>query len=468
MTLNRFSARELARLIRTKQASATEVLDAHLAAIERANAPVNAFVTLAAEPARAAARAVDAALAHGAPLPPLAGVPVGIKDVSPTAGIRTTWGSKLYEHHVPDEDGETVRRLKRAGCVVVGKTNTPEFAAGANTVNAVFGATRNPWDARMSASGSTGGGAAALAAALVPLAEGSDFGGSLRTPASFCGVVGLRTTTGLVARHPMNLPWHDQNVAGPMARDAEDCALMLDAMTGFSPRHPASVPPPWASAYEIVARVESLRGMRLAYVADLGGTGIDPEVARICRDAAFALERAGAAVEEIRADFSDGVQAFITLRGESMVGNHLDRLDQLERLNPNLAGNIRLGLGVGVLDIARAERKRAEIWHRWRALFERHDLVLTPCSPVPPFPVEQNYPAEIGGKKVENYIAWIAQTFLVSLATLPAASAPAGLTAARLPVGLQIVGPRFAEPTILACAKFVERVSPTGWAPLAA
>jgi amidase len=369
---------------------------------------------------------------------------------------------------VPAENGQTVTALERAGCVVLGKTNTPEFAAGANTVNRVFGATRNPWDARMSASGSTGGGAAALAAALVPLAEGSDFGGSLRTPASFCGVVGLRTTPGLVARHPMNLPWHSQNVAGPMARDAEDCALMLDAMTGFSPKSPVSVAPPWRSAYEIVARTESLRGMRLAYVADIGGTGIDPEVARICRTAAVALGRDGAAVEEIEADFSDGVQAFIALRGESMVGNHLDRLDQLERLNPNLAGNIRLGLGVSVLDIARAERKRAEIWHRWRALFERYDLVLTPTSPVPPFPVEQNYPSEIGGKKVDNYIAWIAQTFLVSLATLPAASAPAGLTASRLPVGLQIVGPRFAEPIILACAKFVERVSPPGWAPLAA
>jgi amidase len=466
--LHRRPARELAQLIRAKRASAVEVLEAHLAAIERANTPVNAFVTLAAEPARAAARAVDVAVARGETLAPLAGVPVGIKDVTPTAGIRTTWGSELYADHVPDEDGETVVSLKRAGCVVIGKTNTPEFAAGGNTVNRVFGATRNPWDLRMSASGSTGGGAAALAAGLIPLAEGSDFGGSLRTPASFCGVVGLRTTTGLVARYPMNMPWHSQNVAGPMARDAEDCALMLDAMTGFSLKLPSSVPPPWSSAHEIVARAESLRGVRLAYVADIGGTGIDPEVARICHDAARALERDGATVEEIQAEFSDGVQAFITLRGESMVGNHLDRLDRLDRLNPNLAGNIRLGLDVKILDIARAERKRMEIFHRWRALFERYDLVLTPCSPVPPFPVDQNYPTEIAGKKLDNYIAWIAQTFLVSLATLPAASAPAGLTAARLPVGLQIVGPRFSEPKLLTCAKFVERVSPAGWAPHAA
>jgi amidase len=253
-----------------------------------------------------------------------------------------------------------------------------------------------------------------------------------------------------------------------MARDAEDCALMLDGMTGFSLKLPSSVPAPWSSAYDIVAGTDSLRGMRLAYAPDIGGTGIDPEVAGICRDAARALERDGAAVEEIRADFSDGTEAFITLRGESMVGNHLDRLDKLDRLNPNLAGNIRLGLDVKILDIARAERKRADLFHRWRALFEQYDLVLTPCSPVPPFPVDRNYPTEIAGKKLDNYIAWIAQTFLVSLATLPAASAPAGLTAARLPVGLQIVGPRFSEPKILACAKFVERVNPLGWAPHAA
>jgi amidase len=466
--LHRLPARELARLVREKRASAVEILDAHLGAIGRANAAVNAFVTLAPEQAREAARAVDAAVARGDSLPALAGVPVGIKDISPTAGIRTTWGSELYADHVPEEDGETVVRLKRAGCVVIGKTNTPEFAAGGNTVNRVFGATRNPWDLRMSASGSTGGGAAALAAALVPLAEGSDFGGSLRTPASFCGVVGLRTSTGLVARYPMNMSWHSQNVAGPMARDAEDCALMLDAMTGFSLKHPASVPAPWPSAHEIVARTDTLRGMRLAYAPDISGTGIDPEVARICSDAARALERDGARIDEITVDFSDGVRPFITLRGESMVGNHLDRLDKLHRLNPNLAGNIRLGLDVKILDIARAERKRADLFHRWRALFEQYDLVLTPCSPVPPFPVDQNYPTEIAGKKLDNYIAWIAQTFLVSLATLPAASAPAGLTAARLPVGLQIVGPRFAEPKILACAKFVERVSPLGWAPHAA
>ena len=465
---NRLSARELARLVRERELSPVEVLDAHLAALERANPAVNAIVTLAVGQAREAARAAETAVKRGDTLGLLHGVPVAIKDITPTAGIRTTWGSPLFADYVPREDAEVVRRIKRAGAIVVGKTNTPEFAAGGNTVNRVFGATRNPWDLRLSASGSTGGGGAALAAGLVPLAEGTDFGGSLRTPASFCGVVGLRTTAGLVPRHPFTLPWHDQSVAGPMARDAEDCALFLDAMAGFSALSPLSVPPAWESAQATVARAEDLRGVRLAYAPSLGCTAIDPEVARICRDAAAALERHGAAVEEIAFDLADGRDAFITLRGEAMVGNHLVRLERLDELGANLAGNIRLGLGVQALDIARAEHKRAEIWHRWRALFDRFDLVLTPTTPVLPFPVEQDYPIEIAGRKLESYIDWVAQTFLVSLAALPAVSVPAGLSASRLPVGLQIVGPRLSEPRILACAKFVERERPIGWAPKAA
>jgi amidase len=476
--LNRLPARELARLVRERRASPVEILEAHLAAIERANPRINAIVTLAAERARDAARAAEAAVMRGAALGLLHGVPVGIKDITPTAGIRTTWGSTLYADHVPAEDAEVVRRLKAAGAIVIGKTNTPEFGAGGNTVNRVFGATRNPWDLHLSASGSTGGGAAALAAAMIPLAEGTDFGGSLRTPASFCGVVGLRTTAGLVARHPMTLPWHDQSVAGPMARDAEDCALLLDAMTGLSAVSPLSVPPAWESAHAIVERAEGLRGVRLAYAPSIGPTGIDPEVARICRDAACGLERHGASIEEVAFDLSDGREAFITLRGEAMVGNHLTRLGELDRLNPSLAGNIRLGLGVQILDIARAEHKRAEIWQRWRALFERCDLLLTPTAPVLPFPVDQDYPTEIAGRKLENYIDWVAQTYLVSLAALPAASVPAGLAplskggasaaSGGIPVGLQIVGPRLSEPRILACAKLVERDHPIGWAPSAA
>jgi amidase len=463
--LTRLPAAELARLIRTKKLGAVEVAEAHLAAIGRVNPAVNAFCTVVAEKTLAWARQAEAAVRKRGKLGPLHGVPVAIKDLTATEGIRTTYGSTLFRDHVPTEDAEVVRRLKAAGAVVLGKTNTPEFGVGANTVNKVFGATRNPWNAALSASGSTGGGAAALAARMAPLAEGTDFGGSLRTPAAFCGVVGLRTTPGLVTKHPATLPWHDQSVAGPMARSAEDCALLLDAMAGFSLKSPLSCHAPWRSAREAVAKARSLRGLRLVYAPDIGGNGVDREIERICRAAALDLREARAVVDEREINLSDGRDAFLALRGEAMVGNHLDKLERIGELGDNLAGNIRSGLALTVSDIARAERKRAEIWHRWRAIFESYDLVLTPAVAVPPFPVEKNYPDVIEGRKLQNYMDWIAPTFLVSLAALPAASVPAGLTAAKLPVGLQIVGPRFSEPSILAAVKFVEEAHPIGLPP---
>lgn len=461
----RLSAAELARLIRARKAGPVEVTEAHLAAIEQINPAVNAFCTVAADKALAWAREAQAAVKKRGRLGPLHGVPVGIKDLTATAGIRTTWGSTLFRDHVPTEDAAVVTRIKAAGAIVLGKTNTPEFGAGANTVNKVFGATRNPWNAALSAAGSTGGGAAALAARMVPLAEGTDFGGSLRTPAAFCGVVGLRTTAGLIAKHPSTLPWHDQSVAGPMARSAEDCALLLDAMAGLSMKSPLSCAAPWASAHDIVSKAKDLKKLRLAYAPDIAGIGVDAEVERICRAAAGDLAAAGAQVEEIEINLSDGRDAFLALRGEAMVGNHLDRLERIGELGDNLAGNIRAGLALTVTDIARAERKRAEIWHRWRTLFEKYDLVLTPTAPVPPFPVEKNFPDVIYGRKLQHYVDWIGPTFLVSLAALPAASVPAGLTAAKLPVGLQIVGPRFSEPKILSLAKLVEAAHPIGLPP---
>jgi amidase len=251
-----------------------------------------------------------------------------------------------------------------------------------------------------------------------------------------------------------------------MARSAEDCALLLDAMTGLSGKSPLSAPAPWRSVREAVAKARSLRGLRLAYAPDIAGIGVDEEIERICRTAARDLrDAAGAAPEEIEFNVSDGRDAFLALRGEAMVGNHFDRLERIGELGDNLAGNIRAGLALTVSDIARAERKRAEIWHRWRALFEQYDALLTPTAPVPPFPVEKNYPEVVEGRRMQHYIDWIGPTFLVSLAALPAASVPAGLTAAKLPVGLQIVGPRFSEPMILTVAKFAEETHPIGLPP---
>jgi amidase len=250
-----------------------------------------------------------------------------------------------------------------------------------------------------------------------------------------------------------------------MARSAEDCALLLDAMIGRSPLSPLSCAAPWRSAREVVAKARSPRGLRLAYAPDIAGIGVNGEIEQICRAAAHDLRDAGASVDEIEINMSDGRDAFIALRGEAMAGNHLQRLERIGELDDNLAGNIRAGFALTVTDLARAEHKRAEIWHRWRGLFEKYDLILTPTAPVPPFPVEKNYPEVVEGRKMRMYMDWIGPTFLVSLAALPAASVPAGLTSAKLPVGLQIVGPRFSEPLILSAAKFVEEVHPIGVPP---
>ena len=463
--LTRKSARELVALIVTRAVSPREVLDAHLAAIARVNPGLNAIVTLAADRAREQAGAVEAAVTRGERVGPLAGLPVAIKDITATAGIRTTFGSPLYREHVPDEDAEVVRRLKAAGAIVLAKTNTPEFATGANTVNALFGATRNPWNAALSPAGSSGGSAAAVAAGMVPLAQGTDFGCSVRIPAAFCGIVGIRPTPGLTPNHPMPLAWDPGQVHGPLARTAADAALMLDAMVGFSRLSPISVAPPWKSALAAVERCDDARGLRVAYAPDIAGIGIDAEIADICRRAVHGLERDGAAVEEIEFDASCGRDPYQTWRGAWMVGQQFARLARLNEFGENLRSNVEAGLAVTARDLAAAEDKRQELFLRFCDLFTRFDLLLTPAAPVKPYPVEMNFPSEINGRRFENYVDWIAPAFLITLMSLPAASVPAGLTRDRLPVGLQVVAPRFEEPRILALAKLVQRANPIGWPP---
>lgn len=273
--LNLRSATDLVALIRDKEISPVEVLRAHLRAIERLNPKVNAICTLAAETAVAASKRAEIAVVNGEPLGPLHGLPIGIKDITPTVGIRTTFGSPLHANDIPNEDAVVVKRLKEAGAIVLGKTNTPEFAAGANTVNRLFGATRNPWNLEMSAGGSTGGGAAALASGMIALAEGTDFGGSLRVPAAFCGVIGLRPTPGVVPRVPTPLPWDVSTVEGPMARTAGDTALMLDTMAGFSPLTPTSAQVPWINLTKTVTGSGDLKDLRIGYAPDISGIGID-------------------------------------------------------------------------------------------------------------------------------------------------------------------------------------------------
>ncbi|MBT5676502.1 MAG: amidase [Rhodospirillaceae bacterium] len=462
--LTRRSAFKIAAALRARDVSAVEVLEAHLGVIDHLNPRLNAIVTLAADAARETARAADALIAAGSEnLPPLLGLPVVIKDIVETAGIRTTWASPVYADHVPEEDAEVVARLRSAGAIILGKSNTPEFAAGANTDNELFGPTGNPWDPVLSPSGSSGGSAAAVASGMVPIAQGTDFGCSLRMPAAFCGIVGLRTTPGLISNYPLPLPWDPGQVLGPMARSAEDAAMMLDAMAGYSEKMPNSVLAPWSSALEIVRGREDAKGLRLAYAPDIAAIGVDAELEGICRKAALGLAGDGAIVEEIDFDLSDARDAYLTLRGEWMVGMQYERLDNLDAFGPNLAGNVRSGLGTTMQELAAAEDMRTRVWHRYRKLFETYDALLMPMSPVQQFPVKQNFPDSIGGRKLENYVDWIAGAFLVTMAGIPAGSIPAGLTQAGLPVGLQIAAPRFAEPLILSLGKLLQRANPIGW-----
>ena len=454
------SALDLARLIRTRAVSAVEVIEASLERVQRLNGTINAMVTMNPR-ALDDARAIDRRLAHGEDPGALCGLPVGIKDVTPVASLRTTYGSPLYADHVPDEDALVVRRLRAAGAIILGKTNCPEFAAGGNTFNEVFGRTRNPWDTARSAGGSTGGGAAALASGMIALAEGTDLGGSLRIPASFCGVVGLRPSVGLVPTDPTDWVWDSLQVTGPMARRAEDVALMLQAIAGPSEWSPLGRP---AHGRDFVAAVKAGVGdkSRIAYCADPAGIGIDARLERVCRDAAFALASSGVVVEEIEFDLSPARKAFLALRGLWFVTHMNQRLDKLDRFGANVANNIRAGLATSICDLADAEQERGRVWHRFRELFGRFDHLLTPCMAVPPFPVEQNYPDAIAGKPMQTYVDWIAPTFVLSLTGLPIASVPCGRDADGLPVGVQIVGRSMGEESVLALAAEMQRQRPIG------
>ena len=452
------SAVELVRLVRARALSPVEIVEACLARIDRVNGVLNAIVTLN-DRALDDARALEQRVMRGE-IGPLCGVPVGIKDVTPVGGLRTTYGSPVYADHVPDEDALVVKRFRDAGAIILGKTNCPEFAAGGNTFNDVFGRTRNPYDPSKSAGGSTGGGAAALASGMIALAEGTDLGGSLRIPASFCGVAGMRPSAGLVPTLPSDYLWDTLQVTGTLARSAQDIALALDAIAGPSDLSPISQPVTGRDFSESVA-LRSLRGLRLAYCPDLIGIGIDPHVERTCRAAAFTLQQAGATVEEVALDLREGRDAFLALRGYWFVAHMHSRMEHLDRFGPNVAGNIRRGLATSAAELGRAENVRGHVRSTVLDLLGEYDHLLTPAMAVPPFPVEQNYPETVAGKKMETYVDWIAPTFVLSLTGLPVGAAPCGFDAAGMPVGLQIVGRPFGEEQVLALMRGVQDLNPT-------
>jgi len=434
-----------------------------LARVDAVNPDVNAIVTLVRDAALGDARRATAALRRGASLPPLFGVPVAIKDVTPTKGIRTTHGSKLFENHVPDEDALVVQRLRAAGAIVIGKTNTPEFAFGPNTVNNVFGATRNPWNLALTAGGSSGGSAAALATGMCPLAEGTDLGGSLRGPASYCGVVGFRTTPGLIPRYPSVLAWDTYSVEGPMARTVADTALMLSVMAGPDDRSPIS--------YDVdqrelanAAKAPSVKGWRVAWTSALGGLmTIDDEVRAVFERAVAVFRAAGARVEQACPDMSDVPEIVRLTRGLLMVARHADKLPEHRAiLQDGLVENTEQGLALTSRDVARGELLRTRLWQRVREFLATRDVLLTPTSATPPFPIEHAHAVEINGRPVGRILQRSYLTYAFSVLGLPAISIPCGFTSHGLPVGLQIIGRRRGETAVLRAAAAFEAAQP--WA----
>lgn len=460
MSLGLASATEIAAQVRSGQRSPVVVVEEALARVERLNGSLNAIVTLNPE-ALDDARKLEARLTRHESVGLLAGVPIGIKDVTPVRGLRTTYGSPLYADNIPARDALIVERLRAADAIIIGKTNTPEFAAGGNTWNDVFGRTRNPWDPTKSAGGSTGGGAAGLATGMIAIAEGTDLGGSLRIPASFCGIVGLRPSPGLVPTDPSDWVWDTLQVSGTMGRTATDVALALQAIAGPSDRSPIAQPFDRRD-FAAAARNGPRRGLRIAYCPDVAGIGIESSVELACRDAASALKDIGVRVEVIDFDLSYARDAFLALRGEWFAAWMYERLDRIEDFGVNVRNNTKSGLTADPRALAAAHNVRGRMWHQFREFFAAFDHLLTPTMCVSPFPVEQNYPETVAGRSMRTYVDWLAPTFLLSMSGLPVASVPCGLDDARMPVGLQIAGRARGEEEVLALAGAIQRLRNIG------
>ena len=450
----RWSATEARDRIRAGDVSCTEVVSASLARIAEDNPSLNAFLTICPERALAEARASDSRRRAGEPLRPLEGVPFAVKDLTDTAGVRTTSGSLAFADRIPEADELCVARLRAAGAILVGKTNTPEFGFGPRSGNRLRGPTANPYDLGRSAGGSSGGSAAALAAGLVPLAHGSDFGGSVRTPASFCGIAGLRPTPGLIPSTSKRLAWNALSTHGAMARSAGDAELMLSVMAGYDPRDPLSRPGAPASSPIGEAAVDRLR---IGYSADLGVAPMAREVRLAFAGATAALAQRFGAMEEAAPDCAGAIEAFAALRA-AVVRHQYGPMVAEPRgdLSPALVWNSRQGEGLTAARLMEAEEDRSRVYASFMRFFERYDVLITPAAAVSPFPVEGGDILEIDGVGLDGPLAYLAITFIVSLIGLPCLSLPAGSFESGCPFGLQIIAPPNREDRLLALARRLE------------
>jgi amidase len=433
-------AAELAAMIRQKKISVREVMSAHLRQIERFNSKLNAIVTLVPEAGlMAQARAADEALSRGAPTGPLFGLPLAVKDLVETNGIRTTYGSPLFRDHVPDHDAPVVERMKDAGALIVGKTNTPEFGMGSQTFNTVFGPTLNPYDPTKTCGGSTGGGAVVLSSGMAPIANGTDMGGSLRNPANFCNVVGIWPSPGRVPNSPATeFAWSGLSVQGPMARNVTDLALLLSVQAGFDRRSPISIDQPGGSFSRPLAR--SFKGVRVAMIKDLG-LPWEPPVKAAFEAQRKVFESLGCIVEQAEPDMRDANDCFLAWRHwsyERQLGPHVDA--HPDQVNTYAHWHVEQGRKLTGPYLSGIEAKRSALYQRVREFMDTHEFLILPVNQVLPFDVHTHYPTEVAGVKMENYIAWMKSAYYISTVGNPAMSVPCAFSPDGLPIGIQIVG----------------------------
>ena len=433
------TASDLVQKIKAREISAVEVLQAHLEQIERVNPHVNAIVTLLPDRAEQAARAIDEQLGRGEDPGPLCGLPVAHKDLVVTKGIRTTFGSPIYQDFIPDADAVIVERLRDAGAVTIGKTNTPEFGAGSQTFNEVFGETHNPYDLTKTCGGSSGGAAVSLACGMLPIADGSDTGGSLRNPAAFCNVVGFRPSPGRVPVWPNELGWFPISVQGPMARTVEDVALMLSAIAGPDPRDPIAIPAAGDRFRQPLAR--DFRNTRIAWSADFGGLPMDQQITQVLEPQIETFAGLGCEVAPGQPDFSDADEIFQVLRAWAFELKFTPLIEKhREQIKDTIIWNAEFGQSLTGPQISRAENLRTQLFQRVVKFMETHEFMIFPVTQVPPFDLQQPYIEEIDGVKMQTYIDWMKSCYFVTVTGLPAISVPCGFTETGLPVGLQIVG----------------------------
>ena len=425
-------ARKLAQLIKARKVSATEVVKAFIAQIERVNPQVNAIVTFVPELALKAAKKAERKSRY-------AGLPIAYKDLMPTKGIRTTFGSLIFDKNVPTENGALVERLSAAGIVTLGKTNTPEFGAGSQTFNKVFGATKNPYDLTKTCGGSSGGAAAAVASGMLPFADGGDLAASLRNPGNYCNVVGFRPTPGRVSGYPEGNVWNTLSTLGPIARTVDDCAFILSGMAGPDPRAPTTITESGDVFLKPLER--SFKKARIAWSRDLGGLPMEPSVLSVFDSQKAIFKGLGCTIEEGEPDFAGATESFETLRAVGFFHKVGPLLKQhRDKLKDTVIWNIEEGKRRSAEDVGRAEALRSALFHRMRVFLEKYDFLVCPVNQLPPYPVTTEWPREVAGVKMGNYLDWMKSCYYITITAHPAISVPAGFTKENLPVGIQIVG----------------------------